>query len=219
VGDDEAQAFIDDINRIQKGRINEMSNAIEVEGKAGQKKLLPNGGRLTQKIMEAYFEETTYEMYSSIDLDGDGVDLEQIKKIMKDLNEDVGDEECERVFESADKNHNGSLSFEEFYKAMHQFGNTLQRDRATLPKSVLNKIFRVHIDPVLAVENEFGWQQDDGTAIKHWPVFYKIPESVMVVCGQQEEKYCGEYARDVMTLQRSDLKLFSLVKNLQVWPY
>ena len=47
----------------------------------------------------------------------------------------------------------------------------------------------------------------------------RIPESVMVVCGQQEEKYCGEYARDVMTLQRSDLKLFSLVKNLQVWPY
>lgn len=63
-------------------------------------------------------EEKIMEAFAAIDTDNSGyVTKDEVKKILKDLGEDVADEDIDKFFDSADKNDDGKISYKEFYAA------------------------------------------------------------------------------------------------------
>ncbi|XP_006823620.1 neo-calmodulin-like [Saccoglossus kowalevskii] len=63
-------------------------------------------------------EEKVMEAFKEIDKDDSGyVTVDEVKKVLKDLGEEVSDEDIDKFFESADKNDDGKISYNEFYAA------------------------------------------------------------------------------------------------------
>ena len=62
-------------------------------------------------------EDRMHEVFSKFDVDGDGIDKDDVKKIVMKVNPEVSDETIDKLFAAADTDGGGHIDFDEFMAA------------------------------------------------------------------------------------------------------
>ena len=70
------------------------------------------------KLTEAENKMRVRRIYDRFDLDGDGVSLEEVILIVKSIDPNIPPEQVKDLFDEADADNGGGLSFEEFFNAV-----------------------------------------------------------------------------------------------------
>ena len=85
-------------------------------------------------------------MFERIDHDGNGViQVSELAESMKEIVPDVTDDEIEEIFQSTDKDKNGTISLDEFKAAMWSGVNLIKYDFHSLIYNnvIVNKIIMI----------------------------------------------------------------------------
>lgn len=62
--------------------------------------------------------EKVYQLFLGDDENADGIEIKHLKRVAKELNENIKDDELNEMIIRADLNKDGKVSFEEFYNIM-----------------------------------------------------------------------------------------------------
>lgn len=80
-----------------------------------------------KEVTEEENRENAKEIFDRIDLDGNGLELNEVAAVVREIDEAVSDAEIDALFSVADTDDSGVISFEEFYTAISTSSNEVTK--------------------------------------------------------------------------------------------